>query len=179
MPRHLTLLLTLLALAATTRADDVTFGKLKSTTPAAWKAQEPTKLRIHTFTIPKAKNDTEDAELAVFFFGAGQGGDVAGNLKRWKSFFEAPEGKTVDDISKVEKFKVGAAELAYLDISGVYLSKFPPFAPNAKVTKKPHYRMLAVVFECDGGPYFIRLTGPADTVAAAKGDFDAWLKNFK
>jgi hypothetical protein len=171
----------LLFAGAGVRAEEITFGALKSSTPASWKAGESNKLRIHTFNVPKSEGDAEDAEIAVFFFGPGSGGGVAENLKRWKGMFEPPAGKSIDDVAKVETIKIAGdkAELTYLDLTGTYLSKFPPFAPNAKVTKKPDYRMLAIVFDTEGGPYFVRLTGPARTVEATKADFDKWLKNFQ
>ncbi len=101
------------------------------------------------------------------------------NLKRWKGMFETPDGKSVDDAAKVEKFKVGKAEATYLDVAGTYLSKNPPFDPNAKTVRKANYRRLGVFLATENGPYFITLTGPAATIAANKGDFDSWLKNFK
>jgi len=172
--------LALLLPAAIVLADDVTLDKLKSKTPAAWKSQPVSnKFRAYQFAVPKAKGDSEDAELVVFYFGAGSGGGVEDNLKRWRSAFEAEGGKSIDDVSKVEKFKVGAAELTYLDVKGTFLSKFPPFDPNAKTTRKTNFRRLSVFFDCDNGPYFITMTGPAATVEAAKSDFDSWLKSFK
>lgn len=101
------------------------------------------------------------------------------NLKRWKSVFVPPAGKDIEDVAKVEKFKVGKADLTYLDIQGTFLSKNPPFDPNAKTERKADYRRLAVYFTCEGGPYFIHLTGPAKTVGQHKKAFDDWLKNFK
>src|SRR5438046_303490 len=114
MMRSLVCVLVLFASAMSAWADDVAFGALKSKTPATWKAQPEAPMRLHTFTIPKAKGDDDNAELAIFFFGAGGGGGVDENVKRWKGFFEAPPGKTTDDVSKLEKFKVGKAELTYL-----------------------------------------------------------------
>ena len=170
----------ILLAAATVRADEVTLDALKSKTPASWKAEQPSnKFRAYQFTIPKAKGDDDNAELVIFFFGAGGGGGVADNLKRWKGMFDAPEGKSIDEVSKVETMKLPKAELTYLDVTGTYLSKFPPFDPKAKTTRKANFRRLGVVFESENGPYFITLTGPANTIAAAKPDFDSWLKNFK
>lgn len=166
--------------SAIVSAEEVSLGDLKSKTPASWKSSPPSnKFRAYQASVPKSKDDAEDAELVVFFFGPGGGGGVADNLKRWKSMFEAPAGKSIDDVAKVETFKVGKAELTYLDVTGIYLSKFPPFDPNAKTTRKTNFRRLGVFFDVDGGPYFITLTGPAATVSAAKADFDSWLKNFK
>lgn len=175
------LLAGLFALTATVaRADDVTLDKMTSKTPASWKAEAPgNKFRAYQFSIPKAKGDDDNAELVIFFFGPGGGGGVAENLKRWKETFEPPAGKSIDDVSKVETIKLPKAELTYLDVSGTLLEKFPPFDPKAKTVRKANFRRLAVVFDSENGPYFIRLTGPAETIAANKGDFDAWLKNFK
>jgi hypothetical protein len=151
----------------------VTLGAMKSTAPADWKNQAPAnKFRAYQFAVG-------DAELVIFFFGEGGGGSPDDNITRWKSQFMPPDGKTIDEASKVEKLKVGKAELTYLDIHGTYLSKNPPFDPNAKTERKANYRRLGVYFATEGGPYFITLTGPAKTVEQNKKSFDDWLKNFK
>jgi hypothetical protein len=157
----------------------VTLDGFKSDAPANWKTQEPSnKFRAYQFSLPKAKGDKEDGELVIFYFGAGSGGGVEENLKRWKGMFQAPEGKSIDDVSKVEKHKIAGVDVTYLDVQGTFLSKFPPFDPNAKVTKKENFRRLGVVFASENGPYFITLTGPAKTVDEAKKGFDDWLKGF-
>ncbi len=69
--------------------------------------------------------------------------------------------------------------MTYLDIYGTYLDKFPPFAPNAKTVKRPHYHMLAAHFEGPKNPYHIKLIGPEKTVEHYRKGFDEWLKNFK
>ena len=158
----------------------VTLDGLKSDAPKSWKIQEPSnKFRAFQFALPKAEGDKEDAELVIFYFGEGGGGGVADNLKRWKGMFQAPEGKSIDDVSKVEKLKIGNVEATYLDVQGTYLYKFPPFDPNAKITKKDNFRRLGVVFASEKGPYFITVTGPAKTVESQKKSFDDWLKAFK
>jgi hypothetical protein len=156
---------------------------LKSRAPADWKQEEPSEVsrrfRAYQFRIPHAEGDKQDAEVIIFFFGPGGGGTAADNIKRWKGMFEPPEGKTADDVSKVEKSKVGDVELTALDIHGTYLHKARPFDPSEKPEKRAHYRMTSVVFESKNGPYFIRFVGPAKTVAAHKKGFDEWLKSFK
>jgi hypothetical protein len=159
---------------------EVTLDGLTSRTPAAWKKGTPaSKMRSYQFTLPRADGDPEDAELVIFFFGKGGGGGAEENIKRWKGFFRAPDGKTLDDVSKVTKFKVGDVDVTYLDVSGTFLSKDPPFDPNAKEVKKADFRRFGVIFESPNGPYFITLTGPAKTMERHKKDFDDWLKNFK
>ena len=150
---------------------------LKSQAPADWKEEEPSnRMRYLQFRLPKKGDDKDNAELIVF---KGLGGDAQANVKRWKDQFVPPEGKTIDEAAKVEEIKIGGHPATYLDMRGSYLFKFPPFDPNAKVQKKPDYRMLAIHFEGPKDVYHIKLTGPAKTVEAYKKGFDDWLKNFK
>jgi hypothetical protein len=129
--------------------------------------------------LPSAKDEKASAELIIFYFGPGGGGSAEENIKRWKGMIAPPQGKKIDDVAKVDKFKVGDVKVTYLDVEGTYLAKERPFDPNSKVERKPDYRMLGVVFESPKGPYFMRVTGPAKTVAEQKKAFDEWLKNFK
>jgi len=161
------------AAAGDKKGTTVTLGALKSQTPGDWTSQAPAnKFRAYQFKVG-------DGELVIFFFGEGSGGSTDANIKRWKDQFQAPEGKTIDDVSKVEKVKLDKAALTYLDIQGTFLYKNPPFDPNAKTERRPHYRRFGVVFDTEGGPYFITLTGPEKTMEQSKKSFDDWLKNFK
>lgn len=153
----------------------VDLGGLKSEAPADWKQQKPAfKLRVYQFALP---GEEKNAELAIFYFDGG-GGSVDANLKRWKDRMIAPKGKSIEDVSKVENFKVGEAEAWYLDVSGTYLER-PPAQPNAQPVRRENYRFFGVYFNHEKGPHFITLTGPADTVERHKKAFERWLKNFK
>lgn len=150
---------------------------LKSTTPGTWKEEAPSNsMRLMQFRLPKKGDDKHDAELVVFRNISGSAKD---NIARWKAQFTPPEGKKVEDVAKVEEFKVGGATLTYLDVSGTYLLKTRPFDPSDKGEKRPNYRMLAVQFEGPKNVYHIKLTGPAKTIEANKKGFDEWVKNFK
>jgi hypothetical protein len=159
----------------------VTLDGLKSTAPAEWKQEEPSnkQMRLYQFRLPKVEGDKHDAELAIFFFGTGGGGSATENINRWKGFFIPPEGKTIDDVAKVTKMKVGDVDVTYLDVQGTYKYKERPFDPNAKEERRPEWRQLGIVFESKKGPYFFRLVGPAKTVAHYRKGFDDWLKAFK
>jgi len=168
------------------RADDnpgtvVELNDFKSQAPAAWKPiKTETEMRVYQFAIAAAKGDKQPAELVIFWFN-GQGGPADANVKRWKGMFRPPDGKTIDDVSKVTTMELagGKVKATYLNVHGTYHFRFPPFAPNAREETRPDYRMLAVVFETDKGPYFIRMVGPERTVTAGKKAFDGWLKAFK
>jgi hypothetical protein len=184
VPAFVALAGVLIVLPLTTGADNkgtvVDFDGLKSAVPADWKEEEvkggAVKLRIMQFRVPKAKDDKQDAEVAVF---KGIGGSTKDNIERWKGQFVPPEGKTIDDVAKVTEFKVGEVKVTYLDVAGTYKSRFPPFDPNAKEERLPGYRMLGVVFDAPKEIYHIKLTGPANTVEANKQGFDDWIKGFK
>jgi hypothetical protein len=153
---------------------------LMSAVPAEWKQEEATnKFRTHHFRIPHVADDKTDAEMVIFFFGSGSGGSADANVKRWKGMFVPPEGKQIDDVAKVDSFKVGNVNVTYLDVEGTYKFKERPFDPAAKEELRPDHRMLGVVFESPNGPYFFRLVGPAKTVTHNKKAFEDWVKEFK
>ena len=58
--------------------------------------------------------------------GKDSGGTVNDNIKRWKGMFQPPEGKTIDEATKQETFKVGKVDVTSVDVQGTYLDKFPP-----------------------------------------------------
>jgi hypothetical protein len=155
----------------------VTLDGMKSRTPADWKEERPSnRMRFAQFRLPKKGEDKDDAQLVIF---KGLGGEAKANVKRWKEQFLPPEGKTIDEVAKVEEIKIGGHPATYVDVQGTYLFKAAPFDPNAKAEKKPNYRMLAIHFEGPSDIYHIKLTGPAKTIEAYKKGFDDWLKNFK
>jgi hypothetical protein len=148
--------------------EEVKLGTLSSKAPKAWIKEEPSnKLRKDQFRLPKAAGDKEDAELATFYFPGG--GSVDENVARWKDKFRTDKGKKVEDF-KLDTFKVGKVPVTYLDISGSYVFMVKP--------PKKDYRMIAVYFDSDDGPFFITVIGPEKTVAAHKKAFDNWLKAF-
>lgn len=168
-------------LLAPTLADDlkgtvVKLDKLASTTPADWKPEKPiNRLRSHQFRLPAAK-DAKDAEVFIF---PDLTKTVDENFARYKESFLTPEGKTIDDVAKVEKFAVGKAKVAVLDITGTWIYKERPFDPKAKEEARPNSRVVWVIFNTDDGNYLIRLSGPAPTVGKHHAGFMNWIKGFK
>ncbi|HEY1189751.1 MAG TPA: hypothetical protein VGE74_19035 [Gemmata sp.] len=152
----------------------VEWGGVKSTTPAGWKEETPSnKMRMAQFKLAKEKGDPEDAELALF--ASPGGGSVDANLERQVKKFELAK----DAKPKVSKIKIGKTEATYQDITGTLLKKFPPFDPNAKITRVENYRQIYVIFDGKEAVYSLTLLGPAKTVEKHKKEFDEWLKNFK
>src|SRR2546430_1851422 len=156
--------------------DDVDLGGMKAKTPATRKAGKPaTQMQVATFTLPKADGDPEAGGVIAYLFGRVGGGGGAATVRRWQPILKARAGEK----SKPDSLKVGEAKVTTVDVRGTFLSRSPPFDPNAKVTEKPDFRLIGVVFENPKGPYFVRFVGPQKTVEKHKKDFDAWLKSFK
>src|ERR1700747_3511963 len=79
----------------------VTLDGLKSRTPRDWSPVETnSQFRVKQFRLPAVNDDKADPELIIYFFGAGGGGSVDANIKRWKGLFIPPEGKTIDQAAK-------------------------------------------------------------------------------
>ena len=154
----------------------VKLDNLKSFTPADWKSEKPlNRLRSYQFRLPGAK-DAKDAEVFIF---PDLTNTVEENFRRYKEMFVVPEGKTADDIAKVEKFTVGKAKVNVLEMEGTWNYKERPFDPKSKQETRPNSRVISVIFNTDDGNYLIRLAGPAATVNQHYKGFMEWIKGFK
>lgn len=139
--------------------------------PATWKQEPPAnRLRLAQFKIPAVEGDKEPAELVVSSFPGG-GGGIDANLERWVKQFQG-EGRKV-------KITFGACpqgEYYFSEISGTYNRSIgPPIAGRTEAV--PGSRSLGVILVVAKGDakeaYFLKLTGPDKTVAAAAEGFRA------
>ncbi len=147
-----------------------TAGGIEWKVPAGWTAGSGSSMRVATYTIPAAKG-ADAGECAVFFFGAGQGGSVDANVERWSRQFEGTP--------KPQRTSTTAAGLPVtrVQLAGTYLA---PGGPMMQSTgKKTGYRLLGAIVEAPQGEVFFKLTGPAQTVAAALPTFDALIASIR
>jgi hypothetical protein len=151
--------------AGTARAESA--GGLQWTAPAAWKSQPQRPMRAATYAVPAAAGDKEDGEVAVFYFGAGQGGGVDANIQRWVSQFETSAKP------QTAKKTINGLPVTTIDLPGTYLASAGPMSPTK--TSKPGYRLLGAIVEGPQGAVFFKFTGPAKTVAAGQAAFDKML----
>lgn len=150
-----------------------TGGGIKWTPPATWKTQGDRPMRVATYAIPPAAGDKEAGELAVFYFGPGQGGAVEANIDRWIGQFEQPDGKPSKDRAKRNKKTVNGLPVTTIDLPGTYMAAAGPMSPT-KVSK-PGYRLLGAIVEGPQGAVFFKLTAPAKTAAASEAAFEKML----
>lgn len=149
-------------------------GQLNWSDPPGWtRLPQSSPMRLATYRVPHATSDKEDAELAVFHFGSGQGGDVEANLKRWESQFTDKKG----DSKRTERSANGLKAHVLEVESGTYAAM--AMMPGQSSSPKSDYGMLGAVVETPLGPYFFKLTGPSKTVKAQKDAFMTMLDSVK
>ena len=64
-----------------------------------------------------------------------------------------------------------------IDVSGAYSGMGGPMAGASRAV--PGYRLLGAIIEAPGGNVFIKLTGPAKTIAANQQKFELLLASFQ
>ncbi len=135
-------------------------------------------MRAATYLIPSSKPNTEPAELAIFYFGPGQGGAVDANVKRWIGQFQKPDGTAVTDKeSKTKKEQLNGLPVTTVEVKGTYAGGGPTMGPTTP--PRPGWRLLGAIVEGPEGPLFFKLTGPEHTVASAEKGFHKLIESVK
>jgi hypothetical protein len=123
-------------------------------------------MRKASYEVPRSGGDTEDGELAVFYFGPGQGGGIEANVDRWvKQFSDVPPG----DVKRADREANGLRQHTVEIERGTYdagqMGMGGPKGPRKE------YALSGAIVEAPSGAYFFKMTGPAHTVAAAHAAF--------
>jgi len=163
--------------AADPKPEAIKFGKLSSTVPAEWKTEKTSnRLRSHQFKLVSPMKDFADGEVIVM---PDSNPDPAKSFPRWKESFVPPDGKTVEDISKVNKFEVGGATVHVLDVTGTWKFKERPFDPKSKEEVRPDYRVVWAIVVAGDDATHLRIAGPMSVVEKFYPAFEKWLKSIK
>jgi hypothetical protein len=148
---------------------------LTFTAPAQWQPVATTSsMRVAQFALPRAGGDTQDAELVVYYFG-GSGGTVEANIERWVGQMQQSDGRPSSAVAKRQSRTINGLKVTIVDVPGTYVAEMTPGA--AQRHNSPNFHLRAAVIETANGPYFIKLTGPAKTVAAADKTFEQFLSS--
>lgn len=164
--------LTLLALQDEFETRRLSTG-LEIATPKKWKPGEvKSKMRLAQFALPPKEARAADGELVIYYFGKTAVGSADANIDRWvKQFKDATREQ-----AKIEKLKE-PLEITLFDLSGTYLEQDPP--NSGKIVRKPDTRMLAAIVETPAGPHYLKLLGPAATVAEWAKEFRAFVEKLR
>jgi hypothetical protein len=137
------------------------------TLPPGWTLQPERSMRVATYSIPAAPGEAPEAECAVFYFGANQGGGVDANIERWIGQFQPATD------SKRSAETVNGLAVTRVEVSGTYTSPAGPMMQSQG--SKPDWRLLGAIVAGPQGAVFFKLTGPAKSVTAARAGFDALI----
>ena len=145
----------------------VSLGDISLEVPGSWiKVPPQSGMRLAQYDIP-GKGGA--GSMAVFRFPGG-GGSASANLARWKGQLQ-PGPDTRPPEEKVAT--VAGLTVTSLDAVGRFAPGPMPGAPAAAPIEQA--RMLAAVIEGAGYPYFIKCTGPAETMDAQVAAWEAML----
>jgi hypothetical protein len=144
--------------------------------PQSWeRVPAPSDMRAAQYRIPGPTPDAaDDAEVVLFFFGAGKGGTAEANLERWYAQFTQPDGKPSRDAAVTTVRTVNGLKVTSVDLQGTYT---PAQMGTEAKGPRPGTRMLAAVIEGPGGPWFLRVIGPATTLDGVSGEFNQVLRS--
>ena len=131
-------------------------------------------MRKASYIVPHASGDTEDGELAVFYFGPGQGGGIDANVDRWVKQFS---GVSPSDVKRADREANGLRQHTVEIQHGTFDAG--SMGMGASSGPKKDYALEGAIVEAPSGAYFFKMTGPARTVAAARKSFFALLDSVK
>ena len=153
-------------------------ASLKFDAPAGWVSKTPSSsMRLADFTLPKVASDAEDATVTVYYFGA-QGGSIQANIDRWVGQLAQPDGRASKDVAKTTTLESKSGlKITLLDVSGTYVAEVTP--GSAEHFNKPGFRQLAAVVDTPNGPHFVKVVGPAATVAKWEAAVVSFLKSLR
>lgn len=126
-------------------------------------AEQPaSSMRIAQYRLPSGKEGVKDGELAVFFFGSGQGGDTQSNLQRWAGQFKQNDGSDPMQKAKIDKVtSSGGLAITTISLTGHYQSAMMGGGPSYD---EPGWKLFGAVAEGQGGPWFFKAVGPESVI---------------
>jgi hypothetical protein len=145
-------------------------GGLKFSRPSDW-AWVPVQssMRKAQLTVP-GLGAAKSAEITFFHFGPSGGGDLESNIQRWFRQFQSAPGA-----EKVESKTLGGRKTTLVTTEGTFSSGMP----GQPATPMENYALVGAIVEDPAGNVFVKMTGPRETVQAAKPKFIEFLEGAK
>lgn len=140
--------------------------------PEDWVAEPPANtMRLAQARIP---GEAGDGELALFYFGPGGGGGTEANIQRWLGQLQAAPGAEPER----ETFETGDLTVHTVVGRGT-LTPSPMTMQGGTPEPQPGSMLLGAVVEGPGGPWFFKVTGPAETLEPYREDFFEMVRNVR
>jgi hypothetical protein len=129
-------------------------------------------MRRAQYRVPAAAGDTDDGECVIFYFGAGQGGDIRSNVDRWASQFTGWTEQTKPQSTQV---KVGAVTVTRVEARGTYTPSPMMMGGGATPPPKPGYMLLGAIVPGADANWFLKCTGPEKTMGANRASVNSMI----
>ena len=141
--------------------------------PPGWTVETPSSsMRKAQYSVPAAAGDAEPGQCAVFYFGAGQGGDVKANVDRWAAqFADASGGHPTPQISEG---RVAGLKVMRVFTEGTYS---PGAMMGGDSAPKPGQMLLGAIVEGADANWFFKCTGPKKTMEANRAAFESLVES--
>ncbi len=154
-------------ITAATRFMDGLPRVLKWQMPAAWKLMPSTQFRDLNFSFgPDRLGECYLSQVT------GDVSSLEANLNRWRKQMGQPP-YSAEEVAALPRQKFLMQEGPYVDLTGSYQAAMQMDAAMAPPPRQ-NYRLLAVYVPFVQGGVTIKMTGPAELVAAEKANFEAF-----
>lgn len=140
--------------------------------PSEWTKMPDRMMRKATYQATGKKGP---AEIAVFYFGPGQGGAVEANIERWLGQFQG----LADGAAKRSEDEVNGFKRYNVEVDKGTFASGMPGGPTAA---QEGWAMSASIVQTADDPvdyYYFKMTGPAETVAEQKANFAQLLASVR
>jgi len=135
-----------------------------------WVEEQPSNsMRIRQYSLP-GEGEAGDASVVVFYFGPGGGGGLEANLSRWASQMAPADGSDPMAAMSRSERSLESIKVTEVALTGTYAGDMMPGAGERPTFAG--YALRGAVLECEGGPYFVKMTGPEAVV-------ERWSDSFK
>ena len=141
-------------------------GQVTGTKPEEWQELPPSSMRLQNFMA--GPNADIEVYLSVL---PGGGGGVEANLNRWRAQM-GQEAYSPEELAALERAPVMGHEAVIADISGTYQGMSGDL-------NHADYQMLGAIFEHEGAAVFVKMTGPAQDVAAERSSFLDYVQSLR
>ncbi|HJZ79561.1 MAG TPA: hypothetical protein VKD91_04425 [Pyrinomonadaceae bacterium] len=153
-------------------------GDLRFKAPDGWVTEKASStMRVAQYKLPKSEGDKDDGSLVLYYFGSNQGGSPQANIDRWISQMQQPDGSSSKDKAKTETLTVNGLKVTTVDVTGTYTAEMAP--GSGTFHNDDNYRLRAAVIETPKGNYYVKLAGPAKTIAKWDQEYNNYLKSFE
>lgn len=142
----------------------------QATVPSSWQTRTPSSsMRLAEYDVPGSAN----AEVVVYYFGAGQGGNAEANIARWTAQFSDPSGGSLTP--RVTTLADTPFTTTVAEFEGSYARGIGMGPGRAEA--EPDQGLVAAVVETPAGNLFVQLFGDRAAVASARDDFLAVVES--